>query len=93
MDDKIDENDIAYVEGVIKGTNAATNLSDADYNGKVDENDTAQIKLILAGDEKKLTIIDNANRIVTINMPVERFIPLIIAVLKSCWHWGQEIRL
>lgn len=76
MDDKIDENDIAYVEGVIKETNAATNLSDADYDGKVDENDTAQIKLILAGDEKKLTIIDNADRIVQINMPVERFIPL-----------------
>lgn len=27
MDDSIDDKDIAYVEGVINGTNAATNLS------------------------------------------------------------------
>jgi|GEM_PF-4022682 len=36
MDDTIDEKDVAYVEGVIKGTNPATNLSNANHNGRID---------------------------------------------------------
>jgi iron complex transport system substrate-binding protein len=35
MDNTINEKDVAYVEGVIKGKNAATNLSDANYDGKI----------------------------------------------------------
>jgi iron complex transport system substrate-binding protein len=76
MDDTIDEKDVAYVEGLIKGTNAATNLSDANYDGKINAQDIDQIKLIIGGEEKKLTLEDRAGRVVTINMPVERIIAL-----------------
>jgi iron complex transport system substrate-binding protein len=76
MDNTIDEKDIAYVEGVIKGTNAATNLSDADYNGKIDASDIDQIKEIIKGDEKELTVIDIADRIVKITMPVNKIVVL-----------------
>ena len=31
MDDTIDEDDIAYVEGIIEGTNEETELADANY--------------------------------------------------------------
>ena len=66
MDDTIDEEDIAYVEGIIKGENAATNLSDANYDGEVDEKDIAQIEEIIKGEEKNLTLIDSADKIVTV---------------------------
>jgi iron complex transport system substrate-binding protein len=74
LDDTIDEGDIAYVEGVIKGTNAATNLSDANCDGKIDALDIEQIDRIMAGDEKELMIIDSAGRTVTVNMPVDRVV-------------------
>jgi len=72
MDDTIDEKDVAYVEGVIKGTNVATNLSDANYDGKIDAQDTDQIKKVIANEEKALTIKDTLGRVVTVKMPVER---------------------
>jgi len=76
MDDTIDEKDVEYVEGVIKGTNAATTLSDANYDGKIDENDISQIEQIIAGEEQKLTIIDSAERVVTIKEPVQSIVVL-----------------
>ena len=76
MDDTIDENDIAYVEGVIKGTNSATNLSDANYDGSVDSLDVDWIKKIMIGNETELTIIDSRDRIVTVNIPLERMVVL-----------------
>jgi iron complex transport system substrate-binding protein len=89
MDDTIDEKDVAYVEGVIKGTNAATNLSDANYDGKTDSLDLAQIKLILDRDEKNLTLIDATGRIVTVDMPITKMMAYgqgfhqIVRTLKS----------
>jgi iron complex transport system substrate-binding protein len=74
MDDTIDEKDIAYVEGVIKGTNEATNLSDANCDGKVDEKDIDQIKLIMDGEESELIIVDSYNRTITVKEPVERIV-------------------
>ncbi|MDD2836987.1 MAG: ABC transporter substrate-binding protein [Methanothrix sp.] len=72
MDSIIDEKDIAYVEGIIKGTNAPTNLSDANYDGKIDTLDQEQIKRILENKDTQLTFIDNSDRIVTIKKPVNR---------------------
>jgi iron complex transport system substrate-binding protein len=73
MDDTIDEKDIAYVEGVIKGTNEATNLSDANFDGKIDDKDITQIEQIIAGTESSLTIVDDSpeQRNVTVAHPVE----------------------
>ena len=68
MDDTIDENDIAYVEGIIEGTNEATDLADANYDGQIDEDDVVQIGLIIDGDEKEIAIIDSADRVVTVSL-------------------------
>jgi iron complex transport system substrate-binding protein len=83
MDDDIDEKDIAYLEGVMKGTNPATNLSDANYDGKVDTADIDQIEKIMSGDENELTILqhvgygnDLTDKIVTVTLPIERMIIL-----------------
>jgi iron complex transport system substrate-binding protein len=72
MDEDIDEKDITYLEGVIKGTNAATNLSDANYDGKINEDDLDQIKKIMANEERNLSLKDFLGRVVTVKMPVER---------------------
>jgi iron complex transport system substrate-binding protein len=74
MDDTIDEKDIEYVEGVIKGAKVATNLSDANYDGKIDDDDIAQIGLIISGKEKELKIRDESERIVTLKMPLDRVV-------------------
>lgn len=74
MDDTIDEKDIDYIEGVIKGTNEETNLSDANYDGTVDDRDIDQVKQIMKNDEETLTLIDSAGRTVTLKMPVKRIV-------------------
>lgn len=76
MDSTINEKDVAYVEGVIKGTNAATNLSDANYDGVIDRSDVEQIEKIMRGDETKLALLDSSGKVVKVKMPVERIIPV-----------------
>jgi iron complex transport system substrate-binding protein len=72
MDDTIDELDIEYVQGIIDGAKEMTQLADANYDGKIDKDDMAQIDLIILGEEKKLTYIDNFGEAETINEPIER---------------------
>ncbi|MCK4732373.1 MAG: ABC transporter substrate-binding protein, partial [Methanophagales archaeon] len=42
------------------------------YDGEINPLDFVQIKLIIVGKEKELTLIDGAERIVTVHKPVER---------------------
>ena len=72
LDDIIDEKDVEYVRGIIDGTKYETAFADANYDGKIGEDDIAQIELIIAGDEDELTLLDMANRTVTVPMPVDR---------------------
>lgn len=74
LDEDIDEMDIAYVKGIINGTNVATNLSDANYDGKIDALDIDQIKLIILGGEKELTLTDCTGKILVVKEPVDRVI-------------------
>jgi iron complex transport system substrate-binding protein len=74
MDTSIDKMDIAYVEGVINGSNIPTMLSDANYDGMIDANDIDQIESIIRGEEKALTVIDSANRTTTIKIPINRIL-------------------
>ena len=74
MDDMIDEDDIAYVEGIIDGTNEETELADANYDGEIDEDDITQIELIIRGEEKEITILDSAENAVTVKKPLNRIV-------------------
>jgi len=76
MDDTIDELDVEYVQGIIDGTNEVTELADANYDGEVDGDDISQIELIINGNENELTILDSAERTVTIPKPVEKIVVL-----------------
>jgi len=74
LDDKIDLQDIAYVEDVVNTTKTATNLTDANQDGAVDEKDIERIKQIIDGTENELFIVDASNRIVKIKLPVAKVV-------------------
>ena len=73
-DDTIDMRDLTYVKLIFFGKKPETELADAKYDGKIDPLDFIQIKLIIVGKEKELTIVDDADRIVTVKKPVERIV-------------------
>jgi iron complex transport system substrate-binding protein len=75
-DDTIDMRDLTYVKLIFFGKKPETELADAKYDGKINPLDFIQIKLIIVGKEKELTIVDSADRIVTVNKPVKRIVVL-----------------
>ena len=88
-DDTIDMRDLTYVKLIFFGKKPETELADAKYDGKINPLDFIQIKLIIVGKEKELTIVDSADRIVTVKKPIERVISInnyateAIVVLKA----------
>ena len=73
-DDTIDMGDVVYIKLAIFGEKTKTELCDAKYDGRINVLDVIQTKLIILGKEKELTVIDVADRTVTINKPVERVV-------------------
>ena len=71
-DDTIDMRDLTYVKLIFFGKKPETELADAKYDGKINPLDFIQIKLIIVGKEKEITVIDGADRIVTVKKPVKR---------------------
>ena len=75
-DETINMQDVTYTELIILEYRDKTELSDAKHDGKINMQDVTQIELVILGKEKELTVLDLADRVVTINKPVERVIPL-----------------
>jgi len=73
-DDTIDMRDLTYVKLIFFGKKPETDLSDAKYDGKINPLDFIQIKLIIVGKEKELTLIDSADRTVTVKEPLTRLV-------------------
>ena len=73
-DDTIDMGDVVYTKLAIFGKKPKTELCDAKYDGRINVLDVIQTKLIILGKEKEITVIDSADRIVTVKKPVERLI-------------------
>ena len=73
-DDTIDMRDLTYVKLIFFGKKPETELADAKYDGKINPLDFIQIKLIIVGKEKELTVVDSADRIVTVKKPIERVV-------------------
>ena len=72
-DDRIDSSDVAYLEGIVSGKNARTELADADANGKIDSVDVDQLKRMINADEDtklKVYYIDDYNTIQKVSWPV-----------------------
>ena len=73
-DETIDMGDVVYTKLAIFGKKPKTELCDAKYDGRINVLDVIQTKLIILGKEKELTVVDSADRIVTVKKPVERVI-------------------
>ena len=75
-DDTIDMGDVVYTKLAIFGKKPKTELCDAKYDGRINVLDVIQTKLIILGKEKELTLVDSADRIVTVKKPIKRVILL-----------------
>ena len=73
-DDTIDMRDITYTARIILWMEEPTDLADANHDGRITARDMTQIGLIILGRESELTLVDSADRIVTVSMPVERMV-------------------
>lgn len=69
-DDKIDNDDIIYLEGIIEGKNARTQLADANADGKVDSEDVEYLKRIISKEEIDVYYIDNYFKVAKVSWPV-----------------------
>jgi len=76
MDDVVDEKDLDLLQAMINGSESESELADADADGDIDGDDLVRVEEIIRGDPTKITLNDSAGRIVTVDVPVERVIPL-----------------
>ena len=85
-DDTIDMGDVVYTKLAIFGKKPKTELCDAKYDGRINVLDVIQTKLIILGKEKELTVIDGADRIVTVKKPLQRIVlthPHVLETLRA----------
>ena len=81
-DDVLDMRDVTYIKLVIFGKKPATDFADANYDGKISMLDIGQTKLIILGKEKMLTLVDQADRTVTMPRPIERIVTLFPSITR-----------
>jgi len=74
MDPNLDESDITALKDIIGGKMASTEYADANHDGIIDDKDIAQVQDLLSNQAKSITINDSAGRILTVKLPVERFV-------------------
>jgi len=80
-DDTINMQDVTYTERIILEYSDQTQLSDGMYDDRINMQDVTQIELIILGQENELTLIDQADRIVTVPRPIERVV--LVGMLNS----------
>ncbi len=73
-DDTINMQDVTYTELIILEYRDRTELADAKYDNEIDILDMTQIALIILGREKELTLLDSADRVVTVKKPLNRIV-------------------
>jgi len=81
-DTTIDMRDVTFTERIILGLDASPDLADANYDGRIDMRDVTQTELIMLGKEKELTIVDTANRTVTVKKPLKRIVVFTSDILE-----------
>jgi len=92
-DDTINMQDVTYTELIILEYRDKTELSDAKYDGKINMQDVTQIELVILGKEKELTLIDQADRIVTVPRPIERVVVPTVANMRMIIQCGGVDKL
>ena len=82
-DATVDMRDVTYIKLVIFKKKPETKLADANYDGKISMLDVGQTKLIVLGKEKELTLLDMADRTVTIPQPPERVVAMSQSIIEE----------
>ncbi|RZN31701.1 MAG: hypothetical protein EF813_12280 [Methanosarcinales archaeon] len=82
-DDTINMQDVTYTELIILEYRDETEFADAKHDDKINMQDVTQIELVILGKEKELTVLDSADRTVTVNKPVESTVVLSYAVAEA----------
>jgi len=93
MDESIDDEDISFLSEIISGEREPTDLADADHDGKIDEGDVLRVEEIIAGVEEEITLLDGAEGEITIQVPVERIVPLNMRHACSLVVLGAEEKI
>ncbi|MEA1864966.1 MAG: ABC transporter substrate-binding protein [Euryarchaeota archaeon] len=73
-DETINMQDVTYTELIILEYRDKTDLADAKHDGKINMQDVTQIELVILGKEKEITLIDETERVVTVDKPIERLV-------------------
>nr|CBH39958.1 conserved hypothetical protein, secreted [uncultured archaeon] len=92
-DDIIDMRDLTFTARMILRLEDETDLADANYDGRISVADMTQIGLIILGRESKLTLVDSADRIVTVNKPVERLVFTVAGAAEGISILGAQNRV
>ncbi|MEA1866016.1 MAG: ABC transporter substrate-binding protein [Euryarchaeota archaeon] len=93
-DDTVNMQDVTYTELIILEYRDKTELADAKYDGKINMQDVTQIELVILGKEKELTLLDMADRAVTIAKPVERVVAISRGLIDiTMFVFGVEDKL
>ena len=82
-DECIDMRDYTYTARIICWLEEETTFADANYDGRISVADMTQIGLIILGRESELTLIDTADRTVTVKKPLQRIIVGFMEILRS----------
>ncbi len=85
--------DVTYTELIILEYRDETELADGKHDGKINMQDVTQIELTILGKEKELTLLDSADRIVTVQKPVERIVFIHPLTAESISILGAEDRV
>ncbi|HEC32236.1 MAG TPA: hypothetical protein ENI41_07080 [Deltaproteobacteria bacterium] len=73
--------DVTRIARIICWLDPEVDLADAKYDGAINVGDITQTELIILGREKELTLIDMADRTVTVPRPIERI--ALVGMLNS----------
>jgi iron complex transport system substrate-binding protein len=93
LDEVIDENDVTYILDIINGDKSSTIFADVNLDGKVDQTDADLTEKIIKDEEETITLIDSANRTVTVNYPIEDMVSLSENSAEFIKILGAEDRL
>ena len=74
MDDKIDQDDITYIQDIIDGKKPPTPFADANRDGVIDELDIEYVQAIIDGNAKKLYMLDGNKQDISVSLPANRII-------------------
>jgi iron complex transport system substrate-binding protein len=93
MDGAIDDSDKDLLKEIIVGTKEKTALSDANLDGKIDSSDIDLVDKIIKYEPANITIIDSANRTISLDIPVKSFAGLHTSPCREFMMLGIEDRV